>query len=172
MDLVTDKPEQVLSQKWVYLYELDLPICLAQESLGLRRRLRGPFVDTLPQREAAFNFFGGVFWVRGAALVSMETSEGRTVKATGHSLTRRRPRPRMGAAVVTSKRSAGTAAPTGFRLLPSQSIGLHIYVGLFYAVVHTLALTMEESNTHLHFGPRFKVFKVRTQDCHSFGLRI
>ena len=27
---------------------------------------------------AAFNFFGAVFWVRAAALVSMETSEGRT----------------------------------------------------------------------------------------------
>ena len=37
---------------------------------------------------AAFNFFVAVFWVGGAALVSMETSRGRTrtAKATGHSL--------------------------------------------------------------------------------------
>ena len=67
---------------------------------------------------AAFNFFGAVFWVRAAALVSMETSEGRAAKATGHSLTRRfRSRPRMGAA-LTSKRSVGTAALLETYLVP------------------------------------------------------
>ena len=75
---------------------------------------------------AAFNFFGAVFWVRAAALVSMETSEGRTDAdgesngALAQTLTRRRfrsRRPRMGAA-LTSKRSVGTAAPLQTYLVP------------------------------------------------------
>ena len=37
---------------------------------------------------AAFNFFGAVFWVRAAALVSMETSEGRTDGESNGALAR------------------------------------------------------------------------------------
>ena len=102
---------------------------------------------------AAFNFFGAVFWVRAAALVSMETSEGRTrtAKATGHSLAHS---PVSVAAAEngcsTDVKAVGWYGGPTSDLFGSADRLSHVQA-LWAPLMHKLTLTIEESERAVTF---------------------